>query len=341
MLWHVTAEWEGGLWQLYGELAKHGLTADQAALLKGSASRGAKATRRQELAHALRLERAGLAVDPELGLHQLSGQARASSGTDAAEGQQPVTFTNATPSTDMQLDAQQAQLSADDRQLQNEDAISRDEQSSDSEADLAADTPPTKRQKLDTGPSQSGDTAAAGSHAGSAQMPDVEHLWTAVQQSRAELGLPGEDPSQFPLLKDPCSSSASWRTPPASESNPQYSKGVRRCRALHESVGRTAVLLGSARIIFTGFIICHGSIWAKAPWGFLYRKIACICSAAPSNQGEGGAHPCCQYCLQAASSALPAQSTRRSPGKTLLQPKKAIAHMMHGRVASLLHHLPT
>ncbi|KAK9848573.1 hypothetical protein WJX84_001989, partial [Apatococcus fuscideae] len=36
--------------ELYGELAKHGLTADQAALLKGSASRGAKATLQQSRA---------------------------------------------------------------------------------------------------------------------------------------------------------------------------------------------------------------------------------------------------------------------------------------------------
>ncbi|KAK9861901.1 hypothetical protein WJX84_008573 [Apatococcus fuscideae] len=73
----AAAQQRGLRHQLYGELEKHSLTQEQACLLQGSASRGAKATRKQELAHALKRGRAGLPVDSDLGLHQSPASSQA------------------------------------------------------------------------------------------------------------------------------------------------------------------------------------------------------------------------------------------------------------------------
>ena len=184
---------------MYGELAKHSLTEEQACLLQGSASRGAKATRKQELARALKRERAGLSVDPELGLlrlpngsqppHAGAGEGLSPPGDVLSQKIQPGVVT--WPATDD---------TAADRQLQQETMTSDDSAGSEAPAaDSAAEPSATKRQKLDEGAMRSCMTAGSGPAA-----PEPGDLRMALKQSRAELGLPGErsppSPPSLPRL---------------------------------------------------------------------------------------------------------------------------------------------
>lgn len=185
-----------GLLQLYGELAKHSLTQEQACLLQGSASRGAKATRKQELSRALKLERAGLPVDPQSGLHQQSNGSRAihCASADAA-CQDPLgngTCHQLQPGLAGPARDDTAATMFPEQEVATSDEGNDPDGSESSGADLAAVDPnSSKRQKLGEGSAQSSQLAERSLAAGAAAsgLADVR---TALKQSKAELGLLGE-----------------------------------------------------------------------------------------------------------------------------------------------------
>lgn len=191
-----------GLLQLYGELAKHSLTQEQACLLRGSGSRGAKATRRQELSRALKLERAGLPVDAHSGLHQQSSGSRAPS-PDAVVCRPTPPGEGISHQSQLQLAGPSGDETAATMRLGQEDLVPEDSNDSDasetSAADSAMEPSPSKRQKLGEGSTPSSGTAERSLAAGAAAsgLADVR---TALKQSRAELGLPGE--GNFFVLPD-------------------------------------------------------------------------------------------------------------------------------------------
>ncbi len=205
--------------QLYGKLAEHSLPREQECLLKRSSSRGARATRKQQLAHALRLERAGLPVDPHLGLHKQPSQAAHGSMEGSGSLQAPaVTHTSHAAECgadqlghkrkvpepaaaeveleenlegDSETTAQAADLSADDDGALQRGAVMQGQEISSCLDDTAADQgQAAKRQKLDGGGQQTAHVAT-GVHAGGMEPTDAA-LRSAAQQSKIELGLQGE-----------------------------------------------------------------------------------------------------------------------------------------------------
>ena len=184
-----------GLWQLYGELAKHSLTHEQACLLQGSGSRGAKATRKQELSRALKLERAGLPVDTRSGLYRQPSGSRASHHAAAAVCGQDPSENGTSHQLQLGLAGPSGDVAAATMLPDQQDAISDGRNDSDgletSADDSAAQPSPTKRQKLGQGSTPSSWTADE-SHASDAAASGLADVRTALKQSRAELGLPGE-----------------------------------------------------------------------------------------------------------------------------------------------------
>ncbi|KAK9844506.1 hypothetical protein WJX74_003358 [Apatococcus lobatus] len=187
----AAAQQRGLRHQLYGELEKHSLTQEQACLLQGSASRGAKATRKQELAHALKRGRAGLPVDSDLGLHQSPASSQAlyvglgpsisqSRNQSSQQGRQGI----AQPSTDVTAAGLRSQRKG----------ITSDSDASDAAGSAAESSPTT--QKLDTACGHACRTADSGLATTAAASRTVD-MMSALKQCRAELGLPAAGEGQL------------------------------------------------------------------------------------------------------------------------------------------------